>query len=137
MLLLSCKLTPPSSPFVNQSLLMKRLAPCCVLPWKTAPCQEVTAPTASSKTTMDVFSASVSAVSSLSSHTCWTSRVKVSGTDLQKYEQNLPLTCCFLWWTRNIYSCRCQTNLPTTRLLSTAKTCFQPSVLICIRSTMS
>lgn len=50
---------------VLQSLLMKQLAPCCVLHWKTAPCLHTTAPMASNKIRVDVSSASVSVVSSL------------------------------------------------------------------------
>lgn len=62
--------------FVLQSLRMRRLAPCCVLPWKTAPCLGMTAPMASNKTKMDVCSASASVVSSLSFTWCWPQRVK-------------------------------------------------------------
>lgn len=57
--------SPSVISFVLQSLLMKQLAPCSVLPWKTAPCQGLNAPLASNKTKMDVFSASVSTVSLL------------------------------------------------------------------------
>lgn len=47
----------------SQSLLMRLLAPYCAHCWKTVPCPSTTAPSAFSKTIMDVCCASASVVS--------------------------------------------------------------------------
>lgn len=84
---------PPSPCCFPQSLLMKLLAPCCVLPWKTARCLGTTAPMASNRTRMDVCSASVWVVSALPSLDAAPRGVNVP----RKHEHDTFLpTCCFL-----------------------------------------
>lgn len=87
----SYKILTPYCLVVSQSLLMRLLAPCCAHCWKTAPCPSTTAPSGSSKTTMDVCCASASAVSAVFLHV-----------------PQLPVVMLVL----GFFALKCQLNLP-------------------------